>query len=149
NQFESLINGQELILTTGADLNLDTAEGKNHINTLIEKDVAGICIELGTHVHYIDQTIIEIANQAQFPIIVFRQFVQFVEITQDIHAFIINKHHDLLKLLNQLSTTFNELSLLPNGILKILETLHDHMDGNVVLMTKSDKSYYYPPETKS
>src|SRR5699024_10538603 len=93
NQFESLINGKELILTTGADLNLDMKTGKKYIITLIEKDAAGICIELGTHVHYIDQAIIEIANRAQFPIIIFKQFVKFVEITQDIHAFIINKHH--------------------------------------------------------
>ena len=148
DQLESLINGNEFILTTGYGLQLDSPKGITYIQKLIEKKAAGLCIELGTHMKTIDPQIIELANQHHFPIVVFSHFVKFVNITQDIHSFIIGTHHEILKSVNRLSTTFNELSLLPNGIKKILEALYTHLGGKTLFLTKEGDSFYYPPETK-
>lgn len=148
DQLESLINGHEFILTTGFGLQLHSPDGATHIKKLIQKKAAGLCVELGTHVKTIHPQIIELANQHHFPIIVFSHFVKFVNITQDIHSFIIGTHHELLRSVNQLSTTFNELSLLPNGIQKILEALYGHLGGDTLFQTKESDSFYYPPETK-
>ena len=148
DQLESLINGHEFILTTGFGLQLHSPDGKTHMKKLIQKKAAGLCVELGTHVKTIHPQIIELANQHHFPIIVFSHFVKFVNITQDIHSFIIGTHHELLRLVNRLSTTFNELSLLPNGIQKILEALYTQLGGDTLFQTKDGDSFYYPPETK-
>lgn len=149
NKFESLINGGELILTTGAGLNLDTVDSVDLFKKLITKKTAGICIELGTHVKHISKDIINLADKFGYPIIVFDHFVKFVDITQDLHSLIINKHHHLLQLLNELSMSFNELSLLPNGVLKILKKLFTYTNGMALYVTNNTKSSYYPPETKN
>ena len=46
-EFESLINGGEMILTTGGGLQLDLPTQLKYVKRLIEKDVACICIEDG------------------------------------------------------------------------------------------------------
>ncbi|MGY0692372.1 PucR family transcriptional regulator [Virgibacillus sp. FSP13] len=148
NKFDSLINGGELILTTGAGLGLDSSTKLTYMKNLITRNAAGICVEIGTHVHRISNEVIQLANHYQFPIIVFERFVKFVDITQDLHSLIINQHHQMLNQLNELSTTFNELSLLPNGILKILQELHTHLKEDILYITDEARSYYYPPETK-
>ncbi|WP_245832955.1 PucR family transcriptional regulator [Oceanobacillus timonensis] len=148
NKFDSLINGDELILTTGAGLKLDSSTELNHMNNLIKRNVAGICVEIGTHVNHISNEVIQLADDHQFPIIIFDQFVKFVDITQDLHSLIINRHHQMLHQLNELSTKFNELSLLPNGILKILQEMYIYLKKDALYITEEARSYYYPPETK-
>ena len=148
NQFESLINGGELILTTGAGLQLDSPTELTYVNNLIKRKTVGICVELGTHVNHISNEIIQLANKHHYPIIIFEEIVKFVDITQDLHSLIINQHHQILSQLNELSTKFNELSLLPNGILKILQELHACFKQSTLFITDDVRSYYYPPEIK-
>lgn len=146
--FDSFINGGELILTTGSNIEFDSPAGIPKLNKLIEKDVAGICIELGTHVKAIAPEIIAFANKHHFPIIAFSQIVKFVDITQDLHTIIINRHHQMLNHLHVLSNQFNELSLEPNGILKILKKLYDLFHATALLITDDKKAFYYPLKLK-
>lgn len=46
-EFETLINGGELILTTGVGLQLDLTTQISYLENLIEKNAAGMCIEIG------------------------------------------------------------------------------------------------------
>src|SRR5699024_9375772 len=57
--------------------------------------------------------------------------------------FIINSHHEQMHHLHVLSNEFNELSLGPNGILKILKKIHDYFNKTVLLITDDQKMYYY------
>lgn len=143
--FEHLINGGELILTTGIWTEEDKLEASKFIEKLIDRQAAGICIELGTHIHSISSETKYLADEHDFPVIVFEETVKFVEITQDIHTLIINKHHHQLSQLSRLSDTFYHLSLAPNGITKILQELNKNLRKNIFLLT-DDNSYYYPPE---
>ncbi|ASN07304.1 PucR family transcriptional regulator [Virgibacillus necropolis] len=148
NKFESLINGGELILTTGAGLQLDSQTKLTYVEKLIERSAVGICIEIGTHVNKMPSEIIQLADKHDFPIIIFEEVVKFVDITQDLHSLIINQHHLELNQLNLLSKKFNELSLSPNGILKILQELYANFKKSTLFITVDTKSYYYPPEVK-
>ncbi|GGA28241.1 PucR family transcriptional regulator [Psychrobacillus lasiicapitis] len=148
NDFESLINGGEMILTTGGGLQLDLPKQLAYLKKLIEKDVACICIELGIYFKEIPSELIDLANKHSFPIVIFEHTVKFVDITQDLHTFIINQHHQMLSQLDVLSRKFNALSLTPNGILKILLELHQFFREDVIFITDNGKSYYYPTETK-
>ena len=147
-EFESLINGGELILTTGIGLQLDIASQTIYIKSLIEKSVAGICIEIGSNFKEVPIEIIEIADQFDFPIIVFEEIVKFVDITQDLHTFIINQHHQMLSQLDTLSRKFISLSLTHNGILKILQELHELFRQNTFFISDNMKPYYYPSECR-
>lgn len=146
--FESLINGGEMILTTGGGLQPDLSTQLKYVRKLIEKDAACICIELGTYFKEIPLELIELANEHSFPIITFENTVKFVDITQDLHTFIINQHHQMLSQLDTLSRKFNASSLTPNGILKILLELHQFFRQSIIFISDDEKSYYYPSETK-
>lgn len=148
NEFESLINGGEMILTTGVGLQFDLPTQLKYVKKLIEKEVACICIELGTNFKEIPSEIIKLANKHSFPIIVFENTVKFVDITQDLHTFIINQHHQMLSQLDTLSRKFNALSLTPNGILKILQEIHQFFQKSILFMSDDGRAYYYPPESK-
>lgn len=148
NDFESLINGGEMILTTGGGLLSDLPTQLEYVMKLIEKDVACICIELGIYFKEIPSELIELANKHSFPIITFENTVKFVDITQDLHTFIINQHHQMLSQLDTLSRKFNASSLTPNGILKILLEIHQFFRQSIIFISDDEKSYYYPSETK-
>ncbi|QBP41284.1 PucR family transcriptional regulator [Paenisporosarcina antarctica] len=145
-EFESLINGGELILTTGVGLQLDLPTQHKYLKSLIDKNAAGICIEIGTYFKEIPFELTQLANEHDFPIIIFEKIVKFVDITQDLHTHIINQHHQMLTQLDTLSRKFIGLSLAPNGILKILQELHNYFQEGVLFITDDSKSYYYPSE---
>lgn len=144
--FDSLLNGGELILTTGINLELETS--LDTYERLIEKEAAGICIEVGPYFKKLPPEIKEFADKHRFPIIIFEKVVKFVDITQDIHTHMINQHYHILSRLNELTKQLTELSLSPNGVLKILTRLHEHFQKNALFISHEVKSFYYPPEAK-
>lgn len=146
--FDSLINGGELILTTGVGLQLEKSLQVQYMKKMIERDVAAICIEFSPHFNNIPLEVLEIANLSEFPIIIFEEVVKFVDITQDLHTLIINQHHDILSNLDRMSRKFISLSLEYNGVLKILEELQAFFNENTFFVGSDLKSYYYPPESK-
>ncbi len=147
-EFESLINGGELILTTGVGLQLDLPTQLMYVKKLIEKGAACICIEMGSYFIKVPIELIKLADEHDFPIIVFEKIVKFVDISQDLHTLIVNQHHKMLYQLDKLSREFIELSLSSNGILKILKELHHYFQQSILFITDSVKPYYYPAETK-
>jgi len=147
-EFETLINGGELILTTGVGLQLDLTTQISYLENLIEKNAAGMCIEIGPYFKEIPIELVKLADEHDFPLIIFEEVVRFVDITQDLHTLIINQHHQWLSQLDTLSTKFIDLSLSPNGILKILQELNHYFRQGVLFITDNSKSYYYPSEIK-
>lgn len=148
-ELDTLINGGELILTTGVGLQSDLQTQLKYVRRLIDKEVAGICIETGPYFKEIPQEIIELANRCSFPVIIFEKTVRFVDITQDLHTFIINQHHQMLSQLDALSRRFNSISLTHNGILKILQELHQFFQQRAIFITYNEKPYYFPSDSKA
>lgn len=146
--FESLVNGGEIILTTGAGLKLGAHTQHTFVKKLIEHQTAGLFIELGTHLNEVPPLVLELANKYDFPIIVFNEIVKFVDITQDLHTTIINKHYERLAKLDELSKKFSEYSLGSNGILKILQELHDFFKQNTFFISNNLKPFYFPSSNK-
>lgn len=147
-EFESLINGGELIFTTGAGLQLNPATQLAYVKKLIEYNTSGLCFELGSYFKKIPTEIIDLANEHNFPIITFENIVKFVDITQDLHTLIINKHYEGLSQLDTLSKKFSQLSLASNGILKILQELYEFFQQNTLFIADNIKPYYYPSNNK-
>ena len=146
--FESLLNGSELILTTGVGLQLDSPNKKTY-ELLIKKNVSCLCIEKGAYFHSLSPEIKQLADKHNFPIIVFEKVVKFVDITLDLHTLIINQHYQMLSQLNEIAKDFTDLSLTHNGTLKILQKLSNYLQKKVMFITKEEQSYHYPPESKS
>jgi len=146
--FDTLINGGELILTTGVGLQLELETQIAYLQNLIRNGAAALCIEIGDYFDHVPAELIALANAQHFPIIIFEDIVRFIDITQDLHTYIINQHQQALIQLDTISKTFMELSLMPNGILKILQVLHQDADTLFLFVSEDTKSFYYPIEAK-
>lgn len=146
--FDTLINGGELILTTGVGLQLERETQIAYLQNLIRNGAAALCIEIGDYFDYVPVELVAMANAHDFPIIIFEEVLRFIDITQDLHTYIINQHQQALTQLDTISKTFMELSLMPNGILKILQVLHQDTDALFLFVSEDTKSFYYPMEAK-
>ncbi len=146
--FDTLINGGELILTTGVGLQLERQTQVAYLQNLIRNEAAALCIEIGDYFDHVPEELVALADEHHFPIIIFDKIVRFIDITQDLHTYIINQHQQALTQLDAISKTFMELSLMPNGILKILQVLHQDTDAHFLFVSEDTKSFYYPVEAK-
>ncbi|WP_445487791.1 PucR family transcriptional regulator [Niallia sp. 03133] len=147
-EIELFVNGGELILTTGINLQRDAKKQFEYVKKLIDLNTACLCIELGSSIKSIPSDVLVLAEENNYPIIIFEETVKFVEITQDLHTLIINRHHQLITDLDRLSTEFNKLSLQSNGILKILQELHHYFQHPSFFIGNEEEPYYYPSDQK-
>ncbi|WP_040226598.1 PucR family transcriptional regulator [Bhargavaea cecembensis] len=146
--FESLISGGELILTTGISMTLDLETQIAYIRQLNELGVSALCIELPNPNINIAPEVVSLADELDFPLILFDEVIRFVDLTQDLHTAIINRHHQMISELDRLSGRFIELSLTSNGILKILQELHQYFRRDVLFITDRPSHYFYPSHVK-
>ncbi|MGG1600196.1 PucR family transcriptional regulator [Paenibacillus naphthalenovorans] len=137
------VNEDDLILTTGVALKSIKIR-HIYMNQLIEQKAAGLCVELGEHLTTIPGDMIELADKHHFPLIAFEQPVRFVDITQDLHAWIINKHHHFLQELEQLSRELQKLTLQSTEIKPILQLLHERTKYPVLFYSLVGNSYAIP-----
>lgn len=147
-EFESLLHGGEFILTTGIGLQFNTSSKLTYMEKLIECGAACLCIEMGQYFEYIPEAMIELANKHDFPLLAFQGVVHFVDITQDIHSFIINQHHEMLQKLEGISRDLNHLTLTSQGIQKILQLLHESTHEIVMYMPQTGGLRVYPSITE-
>ncbi|MGE7767027.1 PucR family transcriptional regulator [Peribacillus sp. NPDC096540] len=133
-QISHLLNGNELILTTGLGWKDCDGTFLSFLNQLIQCNAAGLCIEIGTHTMAVPQCVIDLADEHQFPIILFHQEVPFVEITQDIHSLIINKQYQMISNLENYSQQLNKNLLEIDHYEPILKFLHSYLNVQVILI---------------
>jgi purine catabolism regulator len=143
----SFVNGQELILTTGVGLGDSEESFLQFVRQLVEKRVSGLCIELVQRFTKVPTIVLRYAEEHDFPVIVFEKEVRFIDITQDIHAYIINRHHHQLLALEAISNRFLQLTLRPKGILQILKLLYQETKCPVRLRDEWGTDIVYPEDT--
>ncbi|MGE7931882.1 PucR family transcriptional regulator [Viridibacillus arvi] len=131
---DTIFQGGELILSTGFGFEWRDSSNTSFLLNLIERNASCLCIELGHYFEEIPKEMIEVANEYNFPIIIFKKFVNFVEITQDIHSFIINAHHEKLVELDSISREFHSLSLTTHGLSNILKLLQQKTEATIVYL---------------
>ncbi|WP_340026285.1 PucR family transcriptional regulator ligand-binding domain-containing protein [Paenibacillus sp. FSL K6-1096] len=141
---ESLIHGEEMILTTGMGASRDTAAACSFMQNLIDRNAACLCIELGTYFSEIPQEMISLANRHDFPLIQFTRTVRFVDITLDLHSLIINRHHRMLQELESISREFHRLTLTSQGTLKVLQLLCKSTRTQIVYVQPQSKPLFFP-----
>lgn len=142
--FESLIHGEEMILTTGIGASADLPSSLAFMQNLIDKNAACLCIELGAYFSSIPQEMIDLANRHDFPLIIFTRTVRFVDITLDLHSLIINRHHRMLQELESISREFHRLTLTSQGTIKVLQLLSKSTRTQIVYMQPQGKPLFFP-----
>ncbi|WP_050615052.1 PucR family transcriptional regulator [Bacillus testis] len=145
----NLLKGDELILSTCVAWAKNEDVFISMIKQLIEANAAGLCIEIGTYTSTIPEEAIRIANENHFPIILFRQEVSFVEITQDIHTFLINRQHQMISSLEHYSQTLNKKLLTIEYPDEILSFIQQSLQVQVMLIFQDKNVLLQPDRTKA
>lgn len=141
----NLLNGQELILSTGVAWKEDEELFVSIIQQLLENDAAGLCIEVGTYLFEIPAEVIRLANEQQFPLIVFKEEVPFVAITQDIHSIIINQQYRKITDLENYSQSLNKRLLTTEAYEDILQFIFSALEVQIIFRLKA-QDYEFVPE---
>jgi purine catabolism regulator len=140
----NLLKGHELILSTGIAWKDNPELFRSMVLEFLENKAAGLCIEMGTYLSEIPAEVIEMANEHQFPIIVFQNQVPFVEITQDIHSVIINQQYQKISDLENYSQCLNKRLLTMESYEDILQFIFSALDVQILFRFKNQDYEFVP-----
>lgn len=146
---ENLLNGNELILSTGIGWQGDQNDFALLVKKFIDSNATGLCIELGQYISEVPQEIIELADTHDFPIIVFSKKVRFIDITQEIHGLLIKKHYQILSDLEEYSNRINQLLLSSNPQQKILQLLYDYLGMSIFYISNQGEVKVIPKKSST
>ncbi|WP_203363379.1 PucR family transcriptional regulator [Bacillus sp. REN10] len=143
-----LINGNELILSTGIGWQDDEQICLSFLQQLIDKSAAGLVIELVNYTKTLPESVIQLAKTHDFPLILFKKEVRYIDITQDLHSIFIHEHHQMVKKLEQLSEKLNASLLSGKGRQDLLTILHRFTGLEVMFFPKQGEALFVPPCAK-
>src|SRR5580692_3791034 len=107
-----LLRGGELVLSTGIALPDDDRLLAAYVTELAEVGVAGLAVELGRrYAGSLPGALVAAAARTALPLIAFEREVAFIEITEAVHARIIDAQLDELRVSERLHEMFTELSV--------------------------------------
>jgi len=107
-----LLRGGELVLSTGIALPDDDRLLADYVAELAGVGVAGLAVELGRrYAGSLPGALVTAAARAELPLIAFEHEVAFVEITEAVHARIIDAQLEDLRVSERLHEMFTELSV--------------------------------------
>jgi len=107
-----LLRGGELVLSTGIALPDEERLLAAYVTELAEIGVAGLAVELGRrYAQALPSGLVDAAERAGLPLIAFRREVAFIEITEAVHARIIDAQLEELRASERLHEMFTELSV--------------------------------------
>lgn len=148
NTFGHLLNGQEMVLTTGIGWINDTKKSLHYLQQLLDYHASVLCIEIDSKIHRLPKEMLTLADENNFPIILFHKEVKFIEITKDIHQLLLNYQESIWLDLEDLYKKMNQI-LVDNGtIADFLKSLHQGTNKQVVLHSY-DQYWYFPSLPKN
>ncbi|MEX0705068.1 MAG: PucR family transcriptional regulator [Nitriliruptoraceae bacterium] len=106
-----LLQGGELILTTGIGLPDEPRELQRYIEDLVRVQATGVVVELGRRFTELPRALVETARRRRFPLIVLDHEIRFVRVTEAVHVDIINRHVSVLEQVQRVHTVFTELAV--------------------------------------
>ncbi|MDQ0058900.1 PucR family transcriptional regulator [Paenibacillus harenae] len=143
-QVGHLLNGHELILSTGIGWHDDEELSVSFLRQLIDSGASGLCIELGTYAKQPIERMKQLAESEHFPLVFFHEEVRYIDITQDLHAYFINQHHQMVSRLESLSTELNQLLLSGKGMMSLLRLLHQTTGAQVAFFPLGAEAQFVP-----
>src|SRR5918999_621145 len=139
-----LLKGGELVLTTGIGTGARERDQRRWIASVIEQGAAALAVELGsTWRERVPEPVVSACAEAGVPLIAFRRSVRFVEITEAVHAAVVNEQFELLRRGEEIHRRFTELILHGRGVPEILAELAAAVGNPVVLEDAGHELVYY------
>lgn len=128
-----LLDGDELILTTGAGWPTDRDALDELARKLVSANPAAVVFELGTHFAAAPDALAAVCEQRGIPLITLHREVRFVQITQRIHQLVLAAQTEALSARAEVHTMLTELGLNRSPVDYVIERLSETLDAPVVL----------------
>src|SRR6185437_915431 len=106
-----LLNGGELLLSTGGGWPADPAALRGFIGDLVAAGLAGLVLELGTHYRYLPAVVADAAREHELALATLHREVKFVAVTEAVHNRIISEQTAALRSRDEVRERFTALAL--------------------------------------
>jgi purine catabolism regulator len=106
-----LLDGGELLLSTGSSWPAEPAELRRFVHELADGGLAGLVLELGTHLRQAPAPLVDAAADRGLALIVLHREVKFVALTEAVHSRIITGQTDALRARDEVRERFTALVL--------------------------------------
>jgi purine catabolism regulator len=111
-EIPALLRGGELVLTTGIGLPRDDRGLEAFLDSLATVPVAALAVELGrTFTGRLPPVMVRAAARLGLPLVELRREVRFVEVTEAVHALVLDAQVAQLRAAQQVHETFTEMSV--------------------------------------
>ncbi|PWR14072.1 CdaR family transcriptional regulator, partial [Micromonospora sicca] len=142
----TLLNGRELVLTTGIGLPADDAGLRAFIGDLADVGVSGLVVELGRrYVSGVPRVMAAAAERRGLPLVELRRATPFVRITEAVHALIVDAQLTELRATEEIHQRFTELSVEGADAAEVVRQAAELAGSPVVLENLSRQVLAYDP----
>lgn len=128
-----LLNGGELLLSTGSGWPAEPDALRAFIAELVEVGIAGLVLELGVHYRYVPAVIVQAAAANGLALAALHREVKFVALTEAVHRRIISEQTAALHARDEVRERFTALALRGAPADHIVQQLAQTLDAPVVL----------------
>lgn len=128
-----LLDGGELLLSTGSQWPADPAELTRFVGELADAGLSGLVLELGTHYRYLPAVVAKAAKERGLALVLLHREVKFVTVTQAVHSRIIAGQTDALRARDEVRERFTALALRGSPADFIVHQLAQTLGAPVVL----------------
>jgi purine catabolism regulator len=112
--------GGELVLSIGVSLADPATDLRGYVTSLRDAGAVGLVVELGQHVRSLPDDLVQAARALDFPLVELARSVRFVEITEVVHASILDSQSTRLRFTQKVHDTFRVLAVEGGGSARVL-----------------------------
>jgi purine catabolism regulator len=106
-----LLNGGELLLSTGSAWPADSADLRRFVGELRDAGISGLVVELGTALAAVPDAVIDECRTGDLALIALHRELKFVSVTEAVHGRIIAAQTEALRARDEVRERFTALSL--------------------------------------
>ncbi|MFJ7296689.1 PucR family transcriptional regulator [Streptomyces collinus] len=129
----SFLKGGELVLTTGMPLPEDAAGVRRYVDELTEVGAAALVIELVRRYHRPPDALVQACRARGLPLVTLARDVNFLEVTQVVHALILGNQADAMRRTQRIHEAFTALTLRGAGPEDVVRAAAEMCGRTVVL----------------
>ncbi|WP_422748666.1 PucR family transcriptional regulator [Mycobacterium sp. WMMD1722] len=125
-----LLQGGELVLTTGSALHTDP---DRYLRGLADAGALGVVVELGPGHGGLPSAVVEQARHLDLALVALRREIRFVDVTEVVHRRIVAAQFDEVAFDRRVHETFTELTMNRASAVAIVDAASDILDEPIVL----------------
>ncbi len=114
------LTGGELVLSIGVSLTDPALDLREYVTSLRDAGAVGLVVELGQHVRSLPDGLVQGARALDFPLVELGRSIRFVEITEVVHARILDSQSTRLRFTQRVHDTFRTLAVEGGGAARVL-----------------------------